>query len=191
MHACVCVCAVKLTRSHMLPLRRWLRPKPHHHPQWEHQCHSSATARTCVQQSLHPFGRLRLHLDLHHGIGEVDSIAGVHWRAHVPAGQAGQGRAGRAGRAEQARQDRRAAGVSDGEGAVLGSYHSARQQTVHAPAGTRQPSCPAVAASCPSGQQQQQQCSCVGLACLHQSPGARGAPTSRTMCSWVSRLMRT
>lgn len=28
-------------------------------------------------------------------------------------------------------------------------------------------------------------------ACLHQSPGARGAPASRTMCSWLSSEMRT
>ena len=108
----------------------WLAgPDPTHpgntHTRWRRQPHCP---HTCVQQSLHPAGRLRLQLDLHHGIGEVDGVAGAQRRAHVPAAQAGQAAAGEAGST--------AAGIHQGRGPVRN--RSAPQQQPQAQQQQRQ-----------------------------------------------------
>jgi hypothetical protein len=71
------------TRSHMLSHSLWL-PPPHAPPSIPSGStsvggihpspHARMHARTGVQQPLHPFRGLCLHLYLHHGIRKVDGI---------------------------------------------------------------------------------------------------------------------
>ena len=139
---------------------------------------------THVQQARHPGGRLLLQLDLHHGIREVDGVARRQGRAQVPA----KCRGGQGARVSR-RQRCRASGAARLL-ATCGDPSSGEQRGKRAPAERsatiNQSTATATATSSNSHSRYT-----PALPHRHQSPGARGAPSSRSMRSSVSREMRT